>query len=125
MTQTEARALVVELAFERSDLDNLLELSGGTKGEQDEKVWRSYWVAAKLWATSKKGRLIKGKGAEFESIEALVRRLLAMQLEQDGGLTIPPGYEADPCKLIPCEGDASTGIPSMAWSGSVETIRTF
>lgn len=120
MTQAEARALVVSLAGDRADLDRLLELSAG-KTDDGATVFRAYWVAA-LLETSKR-QIIKAEGVEWDSVRDKLRGWLFLQSLEDKSLTVPEGYEANVCSLIPCDDPQGT-ITAQPWSGAVETVRT-
>ena len=122
MTQPEARALVVALAGEWADINELLEATAGTKEGQTEKVYRPRFVAAYLIGS--KREIIEAEGVKWSG-EGRITTLLNLQRVLDAGLTIPDGFEADPCNILPCNDASTASIPAMAWSGSVETIRTF
>lgn len=91
MTLAEAVTLVGELAFERSDVERLLEVSAG-KDADENVAYRPYIVAAVLWRSSPNTARLQeaAGGTRFESSRVAIRELLAMQAPWDAQLTDIP-----------------------------------
>lgn len=118
MDQATARAVVLDRAFEAPDLDVWLDNSAGTKpgpneGDDPVAVYRPFYAAARLWASSKNTkRVLEGEGAKFGAVADTIAGLMATQAVLDRGVTVPPGYEA----VVP-----STGVRLSPGSVSVPT----
>lgn len=97
MTQAEAKTLVVQLSFERADIDSLLTSSAGKNSSGDLK-FRPYVCAYFLWKSSKNTqRLLAAKGATFDDPDKTIDGLLYTQGAADmamaeAGYVIPKGW---------------------------------
>ncbi len=98
MTLAEAKALVIELAFERSDVEALLEASACTD-EDENTVYRPYIVAAVLirsnWQQFRSTRSASGAAVEYASPNEAYESLTSLQARHDPDCDdIPEGWRA-------------------------------